>query len=493
MVRTRRTRPVETSCEVDVRRLHVVRAAAAFGIAVAPLESGSRPRPIYCAAGEARALVAPEGGPPPGDPRSRRTRAPGRARRVTELRGGRPRYVQTADGRLPRARAEPGLPRARPPAQSRQRFVIGVRRSRPNAFGRSFTPGGAWRRLYSARSMSAIARSTISRLEAVLGQLLARAVELDVRLEHLVERGIRRQRVLVELVGPELGARRPLDDRHRDELPAGPLVQMPGEPEDVRLVDVLDQRESAGQVAVESGVADRELRLVAGRDHEPAELVRERHQEVPRILACRFSSVRSGSRPAKDGASAAVERPDHRLDRELAEVDAERLGEPPRVVLRSLRRVARRHRDAVHALGAERPDREGGRDRGVDAARERRSRRRRTRSCARSRAARARGRAASARGRRAAAPAPAARPLLAARRRRARASPARLAPVAVERERAEAHVAKAPRDRAHRVDVDDEQLLLEARARARPARPRRRARREVPSNISSSWPPTRLQ
>ena len=44
-----------------------------------------------------------------------------------------------------------------------QRFVIGVRRSRPNARGRSRTPGGAWRRLYSARSISASARSTTSR------------------------------------------------------------------------------------------------------------------------------------------------------------------------------------------------------------------------------------------------------------------------------------------------------------------------------------------
>ncbi len=47
-------------------------------------------------------------------------------------------------------------------SQSRQRFVIGVRRSRPNAFGRSFTPGGACRRLYSARSIIASARSTSS-------------------------------------------------------------------------------------------------------------------------------------------------------------------------------------------------------------------------------------------------------------------------------------------------------------------------------------------
>src|SRR5207248_1699635 len=44
----------------------------------------------------------------------------------------------------------------------RQRFVIGVRRSRPNAFGRRRTPGGACRRLYSARSIIATARSTTS-------------------------------------------------------------------------------------------------------------------------------------------------------------------------------------------------------------------------------------------------------------------------------------------------------------------------------------------
>ena len=40
--------------------------------------------------------------------------------------------------------------------------MIGVRRSRPNAFGRSFTPGGAWRRLSSARSIIDSARSTTS-------------------------------------------------------------------------------------------------------------------------------------------------------------------------------------------------------------------------------------------------------------------------------------------------------------------------------------------
>jgi len=47
------------------------------------------------------------------------------------------------------ARHAPSLDRRE--AQPRQWFVIGVRQSRPKARGRSFTPGAAWRRLYSAR------------------------------------------------------------------------------------------------------------------------------------------------------------------------------------------------------------------------------------------------------------------------------------------------------------------------------------------------------
>ena len=48
----------------------------------------------------------------------------------------------------------------RAPTQPRYAFVIGIRRSRPNARVVILIPGGAWRRLYSARSTSAITRST---------------------------------------------------------------------------------------------------------------------------------------------------------------------------------------------------------------------------------------------------------------------------------------------------------------------------------------------
>src|SRR6266545_1632501 len=60
-------------------------------------------------------------------------------------------------------------------------------------------------------------------IEAVGRELLARAVELDVRLEDPVEHVVRRQRVLVELVRAQLGARRPVDRRLRDQLASGAL------------------------------------------------------------------------------------------------------------------------------------------------------------------------------------------------------------------------------------------------------------------------------
>ena len=95
--------------------------------------------------------------------------------------------------------------------------MIGVRRSRPNAFGAQLHPG---------RRLAALVLGAVDERERplddvgveLLEQLLARAVELDVRLEHRVERVVRRDRVLVALVRPQLGARRALDRRRRDEL-----------------------------------------------------------------------------------------------------------------------------------------------------------------------------------------------------------------------------------------------------------------------------------
>ena len=121
-----------------------------------------------------------------------------------------------------RAERVPAVPRPSSPSGYRKAFVIGTRRSRPNAFGCSFRPGGACRRLYSATSTSRATRRTSSRSPRPSAAISSGAeVALDVGLEDRVEHVVRRQALVVALVVAQLGARRPLDDRGRDPL-AGP-------------------------------------------------------------------------------------------------------------------------------------------------------------------------------------------------------------------------------------------------------------------------------
>ena len=67
----------------------------------------------------------------------------------------------------------------------------------------------------------------------------------------------------------------------------------------IRLVHVLQKREAAGHVPVESRVPDRQLRLVAGGDGaSQPNLFDSAINRTPRARAWMFSSVRSGSVPA---------------------------------------------------------------------------------------------------------------------------------------------------------------------------------------------------
>ena len=88
------------------------------------------------------------------------------------------------------------------------------------------------------------------------------------------------------------------------------------------------------------------------------------------MRAWRFSSVRSLSRPDEVLVQRAGVRLDHRLDRDLTEVDAERLGQPCGIAARGVRRIARRHRDTMDAFGAQRLDAQRRRQGRVDAPRE---------------------------------------------------------------------------------------------------------------------------
>ena len=93
-------------------------------------------------------------------------------------------------------------------------------------------------------------------------------------------------------------------------------------------------------------------------------------RRTPRTRACRFSAASPARPPSISSASASWNARDRRLDRDLAERAAQGLGDGAGVAARSLGAVPRRHRDAVHALGAERLGAESRRDRRVDATRD---------------------------------------------------------------------------------------------------------------------------
>jgi hypothetical protein len=58
-----------------------------------------------------------------------------------------------------------------------------------------------------------------------------------------------------------------------------PLVVVPGQGEDLGLVQIADQVQATVHVAIEGGVADADFAFVAGRQHEMAKVVGELHQD----------------------------------------------------------------------------------------------------------------------------------------------------------------------------------------------------------------------
>ena len=145
---------------------------------------------------------------------------------------------------------------------------------------------------------------------------------------------------------------------------------MAREPEDVRLVDVLQEREASRHVSVEGRVADRELALVSSRERKPAELVREGHEEEAPDARLDVLLSDPRLRAGEDLGEHAPDRLHRGLDRELQVADAEVLGHPPRVRPRLRRGEAGRHGDADDPAGPERLRGERRRDRGVDSARD---------------------------------------------------------------------------------------------------------------------------
>ena len=97
-------------------------------------------------------------------------------------------------------------PRLRSRRPSRNRLVIGSRRSRPNALIEIFGPGADWRRLYSAAVDHAQHPVDQRRVVAGRDQVVPAQVAVDVPGQDRVELRVVGQRVGVEL--PRAAARR---------------------------------------------------------------------------------------------------------------------------------------------------------------------------------------------------------------------------------------------------------------------------------------------
>ena len=215
-----------------------------------------------------------------------------------------------------------------------------------------------------------------------------RRVVLDVALEDRVEYVVGRQALVVALVGSQLGRRRLFEHVGGNDVATGAFVAPTGEREHERLGNVADHREPTGRVAVQRGVADGDLALVAAGQHRrPPELVRQGHHQHAADAALQVflrqvgsavprSRLASISRKAACAGSIGI----------VAEVDAEVGGELRGVAFGVGAAVARRHRHDVHAVGTERVGGDGRHQRRVDAAGKRETRPRESRSCRRSRA-----------------------------------------------------------------------------------------------------------
>ena len=91
-----------------------------------------------------------------------------------------------------------------------------MRQPVPNARSVTFRPGAACLRLNSASAHQPQHAAHGRRVEAGGDDLVGRLVLLDVPLQDVVEHVVRRQRILIGLVRPQLGRRRLRQRRSRE-------------------------------------------------------------------------------------------------------------------------------------------------------------------------------------------------------------------------------------------------------------------------------------
>ena len=143
------------------------------------------------------------------------------------------------------------------------------------------------------------------------------SMSLEDRIQHLI--GWQRSAIL--LSGPQLRRGLPLDHARGDH----PLERIAVARQAIheQLAAVLDRRKTAGHVAIERGIADRHLALVAGREQHAPCLVRQGHEQ--QHAAARLDVLLGGvRRPAgKFVLERRQRRLEHSFDREHAVLHAE--------------------------------------------------------------------------------------------------------------------------------------------------------------------------
>ena len=228
--------------------------------------------------------------------------------------------------------------------------AIGIRQPVPNARSVTFRPGAACLRLNSAIRTSRSTRSTVAAIEARGDDLVGRLMPLDVPLQDVVEHVVRRQRILIRLIRPQLGRRRLGQRRLRNHRPPRRLVPPPRHAVHHRLRHVGDHRRGR-RTCRRTACSSRPTARTCCRSSAAARraVFESAISRLPRIRAWMFScgdagriraerarSVPSNARITASIGSVIVSMP--RFARQLV-----------RIVEAALARIGRRHQHAEHA------------------------------------------------------------------------------------------------------------------------------------------------
>ncbi len=150
----------------------------------------------------------------------------------------------------------------------------------PKALAVTFSVGGACWRLYSAAfTMRTVRRTRIRvKVQESDGNFIRTPILFNIGLEDGIEHIVRRQGILIRLVGPKLRRGSLVEAGLRNAFFFAVNVARDGV--DSGLGNVGDDGKSPRHVPVKGAIADRQLGFIARGQQERSELVGERHQNV---------------------------------------------------------------------------------------------------------------------------------------------------------------------------------------------------------------------